>query len=79
MNIKWTIMAIPVLILKLQDRCYGITVYWCRTLTVVISYKVIRGTNKILTRYYENWDFTVFLHFKTFGTRPNILSIMLHA
>ncbi len=25
-------MAIPVLILKLQNRYYGITVYWCRAL-----------------------------------------------
>ncbi len=32
MNIEWTIMGKPVLISKLEDRCYGITVYRCRAL-----------------------------------------------
>ncbi len=31
------------------------------------SYKVIRGTTILLTRYYENVD--LFLHFKKFGSR----------
>ncbi len=32
MNIEWTIMGKPVLLSKLQDLCYGITVYRCRAL-----------------------------------------------
>ncbi len=32
MNIDWTIMGKRVLISKVQDRCYGITVYRCRAL-----------------------------------------------
>ncbi len=32
MNIEYTIMGKPVLISKLQDRCYSITMYRCRAL-----------------------------------------------
>ncbi len=32
MNIEWTVKGKPVLISKLQDLCYGITVYRCRAL-----------------------------------------------
>ncbi len=32
MNIEWKIIGKPALISKLQDRCYGITVYLCRAL-----------------------------------------------
>ncbi len=37
MNIEWTIMGKPVLISKLQDWCYGITVYRCRALINILT------------------------------------------
>ncbi len=36
MSIEWTIMGKPVLISKLQDRSFGITMYWCRALHTCI-------------------------------------------
>ncbi len=52
MNIKWTIMGKPVLISKLQDRCYGITMYPSRALVLMMNKMVgwihdIWGSSKL--------------------------------
>ncbi len=51
---------------------------------LVISYKIIRGSNIFLTRYYEHLDtfpspIVFFFMFKTFGTRPIFVDIVTHA